>query len=234
MSDVKSDAEFRDLHLRSICPGAEQWPEEYHHQKRLKSAAIETREFLRHAYAEFDAIDGNADLSPEGKRRLRAEAARNLIATFESLNVLSNARATAEDVVQKYKARIKTKLQPATDPQAVGIHTQIRGQLLAIKDPKERMSFLGRNGKDITLISAALSAPPYLSGLSDAEVVLLQKNLEKHAAPEVINERDFVRKALAEIERGGRAAQSRIAKRGGFFSERIGKSAQRGECSLIN
>jgi hypothetical protein len=62
------------------------------------------------------------------------------------------------------------------------------------------MSFLERNGNDLTLIAAALSAPPFVSGLSEIEVTLLQKNLERHGPPEVIRERDFVEKALAEIE----------------------------------
>jgi hypothetical protein len=225
MNELKTENALRELHLRSICPHADQWPEEYHHQKLLKSAANEARAFLRDAYAELDVIDGNSDLSPEGKRRQRAEVARNLMAKSESSKTLSRAREAAADMLQSYEHRIKGKLEPATDPQSVGIHAQIRGQLLAIKEPKERMSFLGRNGGDLTLISAALSAPAYLSGLSDPEVALLQKNLEQHAPPEVIKERDFVQKALAELELGWRAAQSRIAKRGGLLP--MGASASK-------
>jgi len=63
---------------------------------------------------------------------------------------------------------------------------------------KEHTSFFGRNGSDLTLISAALSAPQYVSGLSDAEVALLLKKLEQHAPAEIVRERDFVNSALAK------------------------------------
>ena len=61
-----------------------------------------------------------------------------------------------------------------------------------------------------------VSAPPFVSGLTDAEVAFLSKNLEQHAPPEIIKERDFVQKALAEVERRWRGARARLAKRGGL------------------
>ena len=138
------------------------------------------------------------------------------IGKFESSQTFTRAREAAEQALAKYEAEINSNLKPATDAQSVGLHAQIRGQLLAIKDPKERMNFLGRNGSDLTLIAAVLNAPPYVCGLNKAEVALLRKNLERHAPPEIIQERDFVHKALDEIERGWRAARARIAKRGGL------------------
>jgi hypothetical protein len=58
--------------------------DEYHHQKILKSAANEARNFLRDALARLDAVDADADFSTEGKRRQRAEVARAMIAKAET------------------------------------------------------------------------------------------------------------------------------------------------------
>jgi hypothetical protein len=71
-----------------------------------------------------------------------------------------------------------------------------------------------------------LGAPAYVSGLTDAEIALLRKNLEQHAPLEIIKERDFVHKALAEIDRGFRAARARIAKRGGLEKAPYGSWSQ--------
>jgi hypothetical protein len=208
------DNSFRELELKTICPHADRWPTEYMHQKALAAAASETVASVREAYEQLDKIDGNRDLTPEAKKRQRAALAGKMIAKLETSKTISRAREAAEEVLQKYGNKINSNLKPATDPQSIGVHTQIRGQLLAMTDAKQRMSFLERYGNDITLISAALSAPPFVSGLTGAEVALLRNNLEQHAPPEVIKERDFVQKALAEVERGWRAARARIAKRG--------------------
>jgi hypothetical protein len=186
------------------------------HQKALTAAANECTALVREAWAKLDEIDCNRDLTPEAKNRKRAELASELIGKLEASKMLTRAREAAEYVLQKYESNINSKLQPATDPQSVGIHQQIRQQLLAITDPRERLKFLERHGNDLTLISACLSAPLFLSGLADHELALLHKNLEAAAPPEVIKERDFVHSALAEIKRGFRAARARIAKRGGL------------------
>jgi len=210
------DEEFFETQLKTLFPTASAWPSEYVHQKALLAATNECGALVREAHAELDKIDGSRDLTSEAKKRQRAELATELIAKLEASKALTRAREAVDYVLQKYEAKINSNLKPATDPQTVGVHAQIRGQLHAMKDVKERMSFFGRNGSDLTLISAALSAPPYVSGLSDAEVALLRKKLEQHARPEIVDERDFVHKALTEVERGFRAARARIAKRGGL------------------
>ena len=52
----------------------------------------------------------------------------------------ARAREAGEAALAGYEQTITSKLEPAGDPQSVGVHAQIRGQLLAIKDPAERMN----------------------------------------------------------------------------------------------
>jgi hypothetical protein len=210
------DTQFFELQLASLFPSASKWPSEFTHQRTLLGAVNEATELMRRAQGKLNHIAANKDLTPEAKKRQWAELAAEVIAELEGSATLIRAREAAEHALQRYEEQISSKLTPATDAATVGVHTQIRDQLRAITDPKDRMNFLARNGNDLALISAVLSAPAYVSGISDAELALLRRNLEQHTDSAIIHERDFVRTALAEVERGYRAARSRISKQAGL------------------
>lgn len=63
--------EYAELKLRAmIVPKQASWPDpEYGHWQRLHEAVSEARERVSKAYIQMDKIDGNADLSREGKER---------------------------------------------------------------------------------------------------------------------------------------------------------------------
>jgi hypothetical protein len=210
------DEALFEMQLKTLFPSASTWPSEYVHQRALHGAFNEATALSRAAERDFRKLDDDSDLTPEAKKRHRAELANQYNAKLERSATYARASEAVEYVLQKYDHQINGKMQKATDPQTVGVHTQVRAQLHDIKDPKERLNFLAKHGDDITLISAVLSAPAYVSNLSGHEVALLRSSLEKHADPEVIKERDFVKAAWAEIERGFGAAKSRISKRGGL------------------
>jgi hypothetical protein len=113
----------------------------------------------------------------------------------------------------RWEQKINSNLQLPTDPAAVAAHVQIRDRLASMKDTKERMSFLEKHGSDLTLISAVLTAPAYLSGLDDGELAYVRSKLEKLAPPEIVNARKATQKAMAEVERGWRAAPGRVTAR---------------------
>jgi hypothetical protein len=74
-----------------------------------------------------------------------------------------------------------------------------------------------KNGADPTIASALLEAPAFLASLSDAEIALIKAKVEqKHLPPEIVQAKAKVTQALAELERGHRAAQSLIAQRAGL------------------
>jgi hypothetical protein len=54
---------------------------------------------------------------------------------------------------------------------------------------KNRMSFLEAHASEPTVASAILTAPIFLSGLSDAEVAMVRLKVEQHIAPEIIEAR---------------------------------------------
>jgi hypothetical protein len=93
------------------------------------------------------------------------------------------------------------------------LHAQIRDRLFNMRDG--RISWIQKNIDD-TLIAAVLTAPAYVSGLSEAEYQFVELQLERRAPTEIIEARAFVQKALAEIERGWRAVIAKIGERAGL------------------
>jgi hypothetical protein len=68
---------------------------------------------------------------------------------------------------------------------------------------KDRMVFLERHGADSTLANAVLSAPAFLSGLTEVELAFVRSKLEQRALPpEVVEAKVAVAKALGEVEVG--------------------------------
>jgi hypothetical protein len=100
-----NDKEFSELQLRMmIVPHQVRWPApEYVHWQRLHEAANEARERVSKAYMQMDEIDGNADLSPDGKYRQRSKTAAQAIADFEASKTLPRAREAVRHVVEQWK-----------------------------------------------------------------------------------------------------------------------------------
>jgi hypothetical protein len=99
------------------------------------------------------------------------------------------------------------------------VHAQIRDRLFAIKD---RMTFLEQNGVDPVIASAVLTAPQFLSGLSEAELKMLRHKIETHISPEITAARQSSAQALAEVEQGWERAQAVIAQRAGLVKNAEG------------
>jgi hypothetical protein len=55
---------------------------------------------------------------------------------------------------------------------------EIRGHIAAMKGNK--LGFLNQHTTDPRVASAVLGAPPFLSGLTDAEIALVQRQVEQH------------------------------------------------------
>jgi hypothetical protein len=209
----KADKEFAELQLKAICPNADQWPTEFLHQKALVAAANEARAFVRDAFTKLDQIDANRDLTPEAKKLQRAKLATEILVKMQASQTPSRVREAVEDVIQKWQQKIDANLKPATDAQQVSVYSQVRDRLYNMKGG--RLSWLEGNMDD-TLMSAVLTAPAYLSGLTEAEYGFVRQQLERRAPPEIVDARTLTKEMLAEVERGWRAGMHKIGVRGGL------------------
>ena len=95
------------------------------------------------------------------------------------------------------------------------VHAQIRDRLAAMNHG--RMGLLEKNAADPVVASAILTAPAFLSGLSDAELALVKHKVEQHIPPEIAEPRAVTLPALKEAEQGWQRAIDKIGERAGLI-----------------
>jgi hypothetical protein len=215
-----SDQDFSELQLRAmIVPEQVRWPApDYVHWQRLHAAADEARQRLSKAHALMDEIDRNPDLSREGKERQRRQAAAQAIADFEASKTLMRAREAVTHVVEQWNQKVGLVVKPASNIAEATVHAQIRDRLAAMENG--RMGFLEKSASESMIASAILTAPSFLSGLSDAELALVKHKVEQHVSPEIAEARESTLKAMKEAEVGWTRALGLIAERGGLEVEK--------------
>jgi hypothetical protein len=113
-------------------------------------------------------------------------------------------------------------LKPPADARGALLHWEIRDRFAALKDERERMSFLERFASDPQIASALLSGPAGLTNFSDAERAMLKAKVEAHTRTEILQAGEATAKTLAEAEHGWERAQAVIEQRAGIV-----KSANR-------
>jgi hypothetical protein len=99
-------------------------------------------------------------------------------------------------------------------PHEATVHAQIRDRLAAMKNG--RMGFLAKNAADPLVASAILTAPSFLSGLSDVELAVIKQKVEQHVSPEIAEARAATLKAMKEAEQGWQKAIDKIGERAGL------------------
>jgi hypothetical protein len=209
------DIAFSELRLKAtIVPQQVRWPAaEFVHWQRLHAVADEARERVSKAYAQMEEIDRNADLSREGKGRQRRKAATQAIADFEASKTLVRAREAVTFVVEQWNAKVGLVVKPASNIAEATVHAQIRDRVAAMKS---RIGFLERNAANPVVASAILTAPSFLSGLSDVELTMVKYKVEQHVSPEIAEARAATLKAMNEAEQGWQKAIDKIGECAGL------------------
>jgi hypothetical protein len=212
------DKAFNELKLRaSIIPTQPEWPKpEVIHWMRLHECADKARDLVKLAHAAMDAVDANPDLSPQGKARQSRKVGAEAILALQNANDLERARKAVAHQMQQWQAKIGLALKPPADAPEAILHWEIRDRFVALRDERERMSFLERFAGDAQIASALLTGPAGLTNLSDAERAMLKVKLESHTPSEIIAARDATAKALQEVEAGWKRAQDVIGQRAGL------------------
>jgi len=215
---MMTDKQFRELELKAqIAPSQSEWPVEHLHWQHLGMAANEARSGLGKFLEVVDEIEADTRLSREGKADERKKAAEKALAALAGSRTLARAQESVASVMSMWEAKVAEGVKPASDAHEAGIYTQIREKLARMKDMKERMVFLEQHGADPTLASAVLSAPAFLSDLTERELTFVRFKLEQRALPPgVVEAKVAVAKALREVEAGWERAKARIASGGGL------------------
>ena len=118
----------------------------------------------------------------------------------------------------RWNAKIDEAIKPAADHGQAVTYGQIRGHIAGL-DAKARLAFIDKHLDDAdgVVVSAVLTAPEFLSGLSVTEIGLVRDKLARRTFDaEIIAERERVAKAMAVAERGWLRAATLIEERGGL------------------
>jgi hypothetical protein len=224
---ASSDKEFRELELKAqVAPSQSQWPTDHLHWQYIGMAANEARSGWGKFLEMVDEIEADKRLSREGKAEERKKAAEKALLTFEGSRTLARAQESVGSVMKKWEAKVAEGIKRASDAHEAAIHTQIREKLAGIKDMKDRMVFLERNGGNPALADAVLSAPPFLSGLTEGELSFVRSKVEQRTLPpEVVETKVGLARAMREVEVGWERAKARIASGGGLKKARGSVSA---------
>ena len=211
------DDGFSDLELRvQIVPGQSKWPPpEFVHWQKLHAAADEARDRVAQTWAAFQAIESDADLSPEGKARQKKKVAAAAITEFQQSKALMRAKEAVDRQVEKWCEKTGLAVKPPTNIADAVVGAEIRAHVANMKSGK--LDFLAKHGTDPVVASAILTAPNFLSDLTDEETAFVKKKVEEHVAPEISEAREATLKAMTEAEQGWQKAIDRIAGRAGLM-----------------
>jgi hypothetical protein len=127
---------------------------------------------------------------------------------------LSKARAAVDHVLSMWAERVGLTVKAASNIHEATVHAQIRDRLAALKTG--RLGFLEQHGSDPVVASAILTAPIFLSGLSDLELALVKHKVEQYLGPEIANAKAATLNAIKEAEHGWQLAIDKIGERAGL------------------
>ena len=224
-----NDTEFKSVQLKAlICPQQARWPRPDVEVTRkgeafvmlggqwpkLHAAMDEARERVSKAWARMDEIDADGDLSNEGRIRKKKTLATEAIADFQNSKTLEAAKAVVSRLKAKWSEETGLPTNPPSNIGDAMMQAEIRSHLAAMKGSK--MDFLAKHAIDPRVAAAVLGAPPFLSGLSDTEAVVVKRRIEQYVAPEVVKVREATLRALQEAEGGWQRALDKIGERAGL------------------
>jgi hypothetical protein len=123
-------------------------------------------------------IDGDIDLSTEGKGRKKKKLAATAVADFEKSKALLDAKEAVERQLAEWAKDTGLAVKPPTNIAEAVMQAEIRAHLAAMKGSK--LGFLAKHATDQVVASAILGAPAFLSGLTDTEVNFVKHKVEQH------------------------------------------------------
>ena len=160
-----------------------------------------------------------ADLSPEGKSQGRTQDRGEGGRRFPQVHLVGErAQLLCRSCRARWNAKIDEAIKPAADHGQAVTYGQIRGHIAGL-DEKARLAFIDKHLDDAdgVVVSAVLTAPEFLSGLTVTEIGLVRDKLARRTFDaEIIAERERVAKAMAVAERGWLRAATLIEERGGL------------------
>jgi len=178
---------------------------------RLRECVDALRGLVFMANASCVEAEQDQDLSPEGIIRRRTQIGQQALAELADFKPLQIAeKAVANNLAFLEQRMVELPTKPTTNSVEFLMEQEIRRYLNEQKSPA---NFVLKSMSDQRLISAVLTAPPYLSGLSDTQWNMVRERARAALHPEQAEMQEWLNKALAEVREGTAAAKRILLER---------------------
>lgn len=202
-------AAWRNMEIAMIGVLAEKFPQlAVLHWMALRDCVTTLRGQLYDLNRELSAIEDDADLSPQGMARKRADAAVNVLKQLDSFDQLTKAKAEVAKRLGSLNKTMALPPIPANVPDAM-LAAEIRAHVAR----QERPELWVMNQQDPRILGAVISAPSVLSGMSDADVARAKDLWMNRQHPDQLEEQQKLNAAVGICEQALESAKRLIESR---------------------
>lgn len=196
--------------LATIGAASTRWPPlETLQWQALREVVADCRDAVAGVGETIDATNADGDLTDAAKARRIAAAGLAAIERLNALPSLARAERLVTDFLSGLRERRAVAIQAPATANDAAIASEIRDWLAAQDSP---FSAAKNKLSDPRVASAVLTAPAFLSGVSDSEHALLRQAAEEQIDPQAASTAKQNETALEEARATVRAARERIGK----------------------
>jgi hypothetical protein len=197
-----------------ICPQMSRWPTSggEHSWLRMKDAVMEMHGLARALEDQCSGVESDPDLNAGAVSRRTAELGKRAIGELAEFSALQKAQKAFENNLSQLEQKMKELPVQANDAPSVLRQQEIRAWISRQRSPIDA-AVKGLN--DPRIVSAILSAPHFLSNLSQAEHDLIASRCREALFPAQIAMKTQLTKAFGELNEGVSAAKRLLLERTG-------------------
>ncbi|WP_271532304.1 hypothetical protein [Bradyrhizobium sp. CCBAU 25338] len=177
---------------------------------RLRECVDALRGLVYTVNVQCSEAEQDGDLSPEGIIRRRTkigQKALSELAEFEPLQLAAKAVAANLTALEDRMVELP---KPTTNAVDFMLEQEIRSY---VADQNSPVEFVLKAMPDRRVLSAVLTAPAFLSGLSDNEWNLVRERARAALHPQQSEMQHWLNKALSEVREGAAAAKRMLLER---------------------
>lgn len=173
---------------------------------RLRECVDALRGLVYTVNAQCLEAEHDGDLSPEGVIRRRSKIGQKALSELAEFEPLKLAEKAAAANLTALEDRMIELPKPTTNAVDFMLEQEVRSY---VADQNSPIEFVLKAMSDRRVLSAVLTAPPFLSGLNDTEWNMVRERARVALHPQQSEMQQWLNKALAEV-RGGAAAAKRM------------------------
>jgi hypothetical protein len=199
-----------DLQIQAtICPTSLRWPNSNIAFETLKLAVDELRALARGCDDACRTVEVDGDLTPEGVQRRIAQIGKQALTELAGLKEVQSAEKWVGLNIESLEKRMVDL--PAA-PASVIDAMQAREIRQHVRKQRSPIDFVMKS-QDPRVLASVLTAPPFLSGLTDAELNVIRTRARQTLHPVQDDTIKALKSAIEELRKGVDATRRLLMQR---------------------